>query len=245
MIEPRPPQAAGQPAPVREERASGNGSLRRLAYEKIEDLLNTGGLRPGHLITQRELVGMTGATLGSIREAVPRFEAEGLLVTVPKKGLMVPSLDVKFVREAYQVRRMIELTAVPDMIRQLDDRTIDNLIDRQKLLEAELKASGSSASPDLLDRIQREDWEMHAAFVRTMSNSLMDNIYRVTAIKIRMVAQQRLKVTGRNAGRIFGEHYEILKPLAARDLARTRTALTRHIDNSLHIALGGQVAPNE
>lgn len=237
--------APGQGPGLREERASGNGSLRRFAYEKIEDLLNRGRLTPGQLITQRELVTLTGSTLGSIREAVPRFEAEGLLVTVPKKGLMVPSLDVKFVREAYQVRRMIELTAVPDMIRQLDDRAIEAIIDRQKALAAELSAAGSSVSLDLLDRIQLEDWTMHADFVRTMSNTLMDNIYRVTAIKIRMVAQQRLKVTGRNAARIFGEHTKILEPLRARDREGTERALAAHIDNSLHIALGGQVAPNE
>ena len=37
---------------------------------------------------------MTGSTLGSIREAIPRLEADGLLQTLPKRGLMVPSLDV-------------------------------------------------------------------------------------------------------------------------------------------------------
>ncbi len=225
----------------RQEHSSGNGSLRKFAYEKIEDLLNKGHLRPGQLITQRELVELTGATLGSVREAVPRFEAEGLLLAVPKKGLMVPSLDVKFVREAYQVRRMIECEAVPDMIRGLDDQTISDFIRTQKSLEAELRAQGANVSLELLDRIQRQDWDMHAAFVRTMSNTLIDNIYRVTAIKIRMVAQSRLKVTGHNALRIFGEHYQILEPLAARDRAGTEQALSRHIDNSLHIALGGQI----
>lgn len=225
----------------RRDQGPGPGSLRRFAYERIEDLLNGGDLRPGQMISQRELVALTGATLGSVREAVPRFEAEGLLIAVPKKGLMVPSLDVKFVRDAYQVRRMIECEAVPDMIRGLDDSTIERFLDTQKALEAELRAQGPAVSLELLDRIQRQDWHMHAAFVRTMSNTLIDNIYRVTAIKIRMVAQSRLKVTGHNALRIFGEHYRILEPLAARDRDGTEQALCRHIDNSLQIALGGQI----
>jgi len=230
-----------QGAATRQDHGSGTGSLRKFAYDRIEDLLNKGQLRPGQLISQRELVALTGATLGSVREAVPRFEAEGLLLTVPKKGLMVPSLDVKFVRDAYQVRRMIECEAVPDMIRGLDDRTIGEFLETQKALEAELRAQGANVSLELLDRIQRQDWHMHAAFVRTMSNTLIDNIYRVTAIKIRMAAQSRLKVTGHNALRIFGEHYRILEPLAARDRERTEQALRRHIDNSLQVALGGQI----
>ncbi|GAB4510761.1 MAG: GntR family transcriptional regulator [Roseibium sp.] len=241
MTEQLPDDGMRQEAESRQDHGSGAGSLRKFAYERIEDLLNKGQLRPGQLISQRELVALTGATLGSVREAVPRFEAEGLLLTVPKKGLMVPSLDVKFVRDAYQVRRMIECEAVPDMIRRLDDRRIREFLDTQKALEAELRAQGANVSLDLLDRIQRQDWNMHAAFVRTMSNTLIDNIYRVTAIKIRMVAQSRLRVTGHNALRIFGEHYRILEPLAARDPEETEQALRRHIDNSLQIALGGEV----
>lgn len=239
------PQRSGpDPATeIRDERGSGNGSLRKLAYEKIEDLLNRGKLAPGQLITQRELVALTGATLGSVREAVPRFEAEGLLLTVPKKGLMVPSLDVKFVREAYQVRQMIEQAAVPDMIENLDDATIRTFIDGQKALETDLTGQGENVTIELLDRIQRADWAMHAAFVATMSNSLMDNIYRVNAIKIRMVAQSRLKVTGGNAVRIFGEHYQVLKPLLARDRQATERALSLHLGNSLQIALGGKATP--
>ena len=58
----------------------------------------TGRLKPGQLISQRELVETTGLTLSAVREAIPRLEAEGLLQTLPQRGLMVPSLDVTFVR---------------------------------------------------------------------------------------------------------------------------------------------------
>src|SRR5690606_7387229 len=72
----------------------GDVPLRQAAYDSIEALLNRGALRPGEMVSQRELVEKTGCTLGAVREAVPRLEAEGLLVTVPQRGLMVPSLDV-------------------------------------------------------------------------------------------------------------------------------------------------------
>ena len=222
--------------------AAEGGSLRKFAYEQIEALLNTGELKPGQLFSQRELVQRTGATLGSIREAVPRFEAEGLLVTVPKKGLMVPSLDVAFVRDAYQVRLMIECAAVPFMIERLEEKTLQKMIEGQNRLVAELEAGGGNAEPQLLNRIQREDWDMHATFVRSMGNTLVDNIYRVTAIKIRMVVQSRLRVTSTNAQRILKEHNDILKAVMARDLVGTEQALRRHLNNSLTIALGGSVA---
>lgn len=222
-------------------RGTGDGALRRLAYDRIEDLLNSGQLRPGQMYSQRELVDLSGATLGSVREAVPRFEAEGLLVAVPKKGLMVPSLDVGFVRDAYQVRAMIERTAVSELARRPDDGTLACLRARQDALAREFAAHGRTPPDELIDRIQREDWAMHEAMVRCLSNPLVDNIYRVTAIKIRMAVQSRLRVTARNALRILREHAAILDALAAGDVEAALSALDRHLGNSLRIALGETV----
>ncbi|MFN3636732.1 MAG: GntR family transcriptional regulator, partial [Rhizobium rhizophilum] len=97
-------------ATARQASPGGENSLRQLAYSRIEELLNWGRLRPGQIISQRELVETTEMTLSAIREAIPRLEAEGLLQTLPQRGLMVPSLDVTFIREAYQMRRVIELS---------------------------------------------------------------------------------------------------------------------------------------
>jgi DNA-binding GntR family transcriptional regulator len=239
-----PAEAVSGPPSSGNDPASSGISLRRFAYSQIEALLNSGKLRPGQLISQRELVELTGATLGSIREAIPRFEAEGLLKTVPKKGLMVPSLDIVFVQEAYQVRRMIECAAVPYMVSKLDDGTIAEMISLNNALQNELREQERPVSPALIDRIQQEDWKMHTKFVSVMSNSLLDNIYRVNTIKIRMAVQSRLQVTGENAERILTEHQDILSALATRDLEATRNALERHLNQSMTVALGGTVTPN-
>ena len=231
--------------PVEDEGRSGDGGLRRRAYDRIEDLLNSGRLRPGQMYSQRELVELTGATLGAVREAVPRFEAEGLLVAVSRKGLMVPSIDVRFVREAYQVRAMIERAALADLLARRDAGFVETLTARQGALAKELAAHGQAPPDDLIDRIQREDWAMHEALVSNMSNALLGNIYRVTAIKIRMAVQSRLRVTGSNAQRILREHGAILERLEVWDAEGALAALDRHIGNSLHIALGGTVDLSE
>jgi DNA-binding GntR family transcriptional regulator len=215
--------------------------LRQAAYERIEDLLNSGVLRPGQIITQRELVEMTGGTLGSVREAVPRFEAEGLLQTLPQRGLMVPSLDITFVRDAYQMRRVIELATVPDMVERLSRDMIAEWIDWHQSAIAKIQDRGGASSEDLSDEIQRRDWGMHESFVGAMRNKLIANVYRVTAVKIRMVVQSRLRVTPYNATRIIHEHLDILEPLHKGDVGKTQVALANHLDNSLKIALGGTV----
>ena len=52
--------------------------LREQAYESFTDRLLSQAIRPGQFISQRELVEITGMTLGAIRELVPRLEADGL-----------------------------------------------------------------------------------------------------------------------------------------------------------------------
>ncbi|MCA1492440.1 GntR family transcriptional regulator [Sinorhizobium alkalisoli] len=220
------------------QRPPGHAPLRQAAYDRIEDLLNEGVLKPGQVVSQRELVEKTGATLGAVRETIPRLEAEGLLQTLPKRGLMVPSLDIAFVRDAYQLRAMIEMSAVPHALKFLQAEEIDAWIAAHQEARTSLDCA---ADPDLSSRLQRLDWAMHARLVGMMGNALIDNVYRVTAIKIRMAVQSRIRVTPSNALRVIGEHLAFLE--AMRDGRETDAiaALKKHIDNSLTLALGGSL----
>ena len=49
--------------------------------------------------------------MGSIRELVPRLEAEGLIRTVPQRGMQVPQVDLSLVRNAFQFRSFLEVSA--------------------------------------------------------------------------------------------------------------------------------------
>lgn len=215
--------------------------LRQAAYESIENLLKDGELRPGQIVSQRELVKRTGLTLGAVREAVPRLEAEGLLQTVPQRGLMVPSLDIGFVRDAYELRRVLEMSAIPAAVERMPDAAIEELIEWHRGLRARIERGGSAEAALAADALQKRDWSMHEGFVAMTGNRLMSNIFRVTAIKIRMAVHSRIQVTPYNALRVIDEHLAILEPLARRDAKAMAAGLTRHIDNSLTIALGGTV----
>ncbi|MFN3722759.1 MAG: GntR family transcriptional regulator [Paracoccaceae bacterium] len=221
--------------------ASAEPSLRQVAYDRIEELLNWGKVRPGQIISQRELMEMAGVTLGSVREAVPRFEAEGLLQTLPQRGLMVPSLDVSFIREAYQMRRLIELGSIPDLLARLDRSTITEWIDWHRAAQTRLAQDDRTDLSDVLRDFQLYDWDMHAQMVNIMENRLIANVYRVTAIKIRMAAQSRVRVTRQNATRVIKEHLAFLVPLLDGDASAATRALSHHIDQSLTLALGGVV----
>ena len=86
--------------------------LRDRAYESFTARILRREIRPGQFVSQRELAEMTGFPLGAIRELVPRLETEGLIVTIPQRGMQVAHVDLGLIRNAFQFRLFLEREAV-------------------------------------------------------------------------------------------------------------------------------------
>ena len=87
-------------------------TLRERAYDAFTHHLLRSDIKPGQFMSQRELVLLTGQPLGAIRELIPRLEAEGLIITVPQRGLQILPLDINLIRNAFQFRLILEREAI-------------------------------------------------------------------------------------------------------------------------------------
>src|SRR5205085_6071020 len=103
------------------------GRLRWQAYERFQQQLMASRIRPGQFVSQRELAALIGLPLGAIRELIPRLEAEGLLQTAPQRGLQIATVDVKLVRNAFQLRSLIERDAAAQFALTVTDAELDAL----------------------------------------------------------------------------------------------------------------------
>ena len=213
-------------------------SLKAKAYGNIIELLNKQQLRSGQIVTQRDLVEATGTTLASVREAIPRLVADGLITTLNQRGLMGPNIDVTFLRNACQLREIIELEAIKCAERLIPVEMIEDW-EREHI--AMLDQIKSNPTDERVKKMERIDASMHENLVASLSNEMISNIYRVNAIKVRMAAQVSLRVTPQNAFRVLGEHLAILSALKERRTADAVTAMKHHLSNSLQLALGEQV----
>jgi DNA-binding GntR family transcriptional regulator len=88
-------------------------SLRAQAYESFRQQILEANVRPGQFISQRELVQLLDMPLGAVRELIPRLEAEGLLRTVPQRGLQIAHVDLALINNAYQLRLVLEREPMP------------------------------------------------------------------------------------------------------------------------------------
>ena len=115
------------------------------AYSNFTEKLLARDLKPGQIVSQRELVDLTGMPLGAIREMIPRLEADGLIKTVPKRGLQVLSIDLDLVRNAFQLRDIIEGEAISEFCKTATSEEIDLLVPHQanlRIIEAVGKRFG-------------------------------------------------------------------------------------------------------
>ncbi|MFM7345094.1 MAG: GntR family transcriptional regulator [Tagaea sp.] len=209
--------------------------LRERAYAAFTDRLLAREIVPGQFVSQRELVEITGLPLGAIRELVPRLEAEGLIVTIPQRGMQVAHVDLSLIRNAFQFRLMMEREAVAVFVREAPDAEIERLIE---VHERVIKDAKKRITPDVIRRAQIVDWNMHDTIVDFLGNEIVSSAYRVNSIKIRLIRQAEVRLDPARVEAVMREHLDIVRKIAARDVAGAQAALGAHIQDARNRAIG-------
>jgi DNA-binding GntR family transcriptional regulator len=82
--------------------------IRAQVVDNLRQAILDRQLKPGQRLVERELVELTGVSRTSIREALRELAAEGLVTSVPNKGIVVASVTAEEARQLYQVRSALE-----------------------------------------------------------------------------------------------------------------------------------------
>jgi DNA-binding GntR family transcriptional regulator len=209
--------------------------LREKAYDAFTQHLLARNLRPGQFISQRELVELTTLPLGAIRELVPRLEAEGLIRTVPQRGMQIAHIDLSLIRDAFQFRLFLEKEATALFVANASDATLREL---RRQHEAILEQAGRQITPELIAEAQAVDWGLHDRVIDALGNAIISNAYRVNSIKIRLIREERIRILDTLLVSVMHEHLRILDAFDARDPAAAVKAVEDHIASSRNRAIG-------
>lgn len=209
--------------------------LRDHAYSSFTEKLLARDIQPGQFVSQRELVSLTGFPLGAIREMIPRLEADGLIRTSPQRGLQVLTIDVALIRDAFQLRRMIEGEAIASFCTTAEEADLNRIAEEHREIRS---AAEHGVTDDLLARAQRMDWAFHDHVVDHMRNRIISDIHRVNAIKIRLTRNSDTRMLPELVMAVMDEHIAIIDALRARDADASVAAMHAHIDSAKKRALG-------
>jgi DNA-binding GntR family transcriptional regulator len=214
--------------------------LSQKAYESFTYHLSVKALRAGQMISQRQLVSLTGLPLGAIRELIPRLEAEGLIRTIPQRGMSIAEVGPKLVKDAFEFRLFLEIQAVKYFTKHASDNLIDKLLEETKDIIAlcELGESPNNNSSKLIADAQTVDWNLHQQIIKTLNNKIIIDAYRVNSIKIRLIKLEQTSLTQANVVSTMKEHLDIIYAVQSRDQAAAKRAVVKHIENARSRVLG-------
>jgi DNA-binding GntR family transcriptional regulator len=208
--------------------------LRDQAYTSFTEQLLARAIQPGQFVTQRELVTITGMPLGAIRELVPRLEAEGLVTTVPQRGMRIASVDLNLIRDAFQFRLFLEREAAAYFVQHVTDAELERL---RAAHEAVLEEASRRVTPKLVARAQATDWDLHDTIVDFLNNEIISSAYRVNSIKIRLIRQEQTRIHESLVVPVMQEHLGVIKAFETRDPIRAADAIGAHIANARNRAM--------
>lgn len=83
-------------------------SFSRQAYRALEHLIVTLKLAPGALVTEKQLIDLSGHGRTPVREAIQKLEWQGLLSVRARIGLQISEIDPSDYRDILAVRRRLE-----------------------------------------------------------------------------------------------------------------------------------------
>lgn len=210
------------------------------AYRRIRADVVLGRLAPGRKLGLEGLREIYGVGVGTLREALTRLAAEGLVIAEGQRGFAVAPVSAEDFREIADLRLLLECEAIEAAFAAGDLDWEGGVVaahHKLAVLERRLLA-GEMADASLWKHYDRE---FHHALIAACGSTALLETY--AAAYDRFLRYQMVAVVFRGA--IAAEqHAALLGCALARDAARARDILRAHVEGCVdHVVHGGALAP--
>ena len=205
-------------------------SLVDVAYKALKKDITERVLPPGRKIIIRELLERYGISETPIKQALNRMISEGLVESIPRKGIKVRDVKWEEIEELLDIRLMIETYYLKQIMANLRNdaemqaKIAANLAEHTQIIET---------AADLNDYFRNYylDQEFHQLFVKCSGNRKITQIYNnLGTHDYAHYIYQRQSREETLAG--VREHEAILRALTAGDEAELRNGIVTHIVNA-------------
>lgn len=204
-----------------------HASLADTVYDKVKDDIAEFRLVPGDRFTETEVATRLGVSRTPVRQALFRLQREGFVQVHFRSGWQVCPFDFEMFEHLYDLRIVLETTAVLRLCEAALDR-----VDRGRL--DALQTFWLVPKPDRkLDGrlVSKRDEEFHATLVAAAGNPELAKVHRDVTDRIRIV--RRLDFTQvERVQSTYDEHGQILRAVIRRRADQAVLLLRSHIEAS-------------
>jgi DNA-binding GntR family transcriptional regulator len=186
-----------------------------------------GEFTPGDKLGETDLSERFEISRPPLREAFRVLERDGLVLSIPRKGIYVRELSVKEITDIYNFRYLIELNA----LKNLEQKNIRELSVISKTIIT------SFSSPEDIYEYQKLSLNFHINLVETL-----DNTYISRCIQTLMYNLSRYVFISFSdpemAKKSLNEHEKIIESIKKGDYQLSKLQLEKHLTTSCERVAG-------
>jgi len=197
--------------------------LQDQAYERLKELIQSGGLPAGSLHTERRLSEQLGMSKTPIRAALTRLDIEGFVSVSPQLGIAVRETSLHEIVDLFDIRTALETFVVRSLAGRLQPPQVERL--RANLKEQKNCAQGGDSRT-----LTRLDTDFHLLFCEFLDNREITRVLVHLRDKLHRVI---LRVMSRAEGRLataVGEHAGIAEAVIRGKGELASERVKRHLE---------------
>jgi DNA-binding GntR family transcriptional regulator len=198
--------------------------LSEKAYDKLKRMILSGRFKGDGALSERSLAALLSVSRVPVREAIKELEREGLLIIVPRSGILIRRLSLDEVRELYEVRQAVEGMAAYLCATRKQGGAVKAMRERLEALAAKGDDINHAA-------IQRASAAFHRMLFDVGGNSQLRAVYETLEPRIDL----NLRITAvHDTSRIeqaLDEHIKIARAIERRDGDKAERLTRLHLEN--------------
>lgn len=187
----------------------------------IEDDIRTGTLLPGDVIDEVELTRRFAVSRTPVREALLQLEAQSMLISQPRQGMVVAKMDVQ------------QLLAIWELLVEMEGVCARLACERMSPEERDQLARVHAESKIIVDSNNVDGWrEANLAFHDVLYVGSRNPYLRQEILRLRARTGAYLRHAFGALGRLrssYEQHGEVLQAMLDQDPVRAHQMMTQHI----------------
>lgn len=199
-------------------------SLHSRVFNQIRNDILNGVYEPGESLIETKLSEELGVSRTPIREALRQLELEGLVQSVPNKGVTVKGISEQDIQDIYTIRMLIEGLAARWAAEKITPRELEELKEAVDLEEFYTKKHD-------YNHLLKFDTRFHDIIFRaSKSMPLMHTLS--TFHHYVQKARKASMSSPRRAEEVLDEHKAILQAIMEGDAEKAERLTTEHVRNA-------------
>ena len=194
------------------------------AYATVKELIVSGELPGGELVSEGEIATRLEISRTPVREAFLRLQVEGWMRLYPKRGALVVPIAVGEAESVVDARRLVEAGSVRAFVGDVTARgSVVNALRENLQLQEKLAVDGTAA------QFSAADADFHRIVVRAGGNPLLDAFYDGLRERQRRMTAASLTRDPGQISRIVDDHRRLTDLIEAGDADGFEQAVERHM----------------